>query len=205
MANTIFIDVTELIKAAQKLKGMEKELAESVDQVLNANAVEIATKAKKLAPVDMGGLRGSINPDVSKPLSKSVSVNVFYAPFIEFGTGKYAAAYVGSLPPDWAAMALKFKGKKGGGDYFDFLNNILDWVKRTGLSTVVNSYTGKKVGGKAAKENLVVLAEAIAWSILRKGVKPHPFLFPAYEQQRPQIAKDIAAVVNALIAVKWKM
>ena len=107
----------------------------------------------------------------------------------------YAAAYVPSLPSDWQTFAASYKGK-GNGDYYDFLNAILDWVKRKGLSDVTNSYTGKKVGGKAAIENQVVLAEAIAWSILKKGIKAQPFLYPASQQALPQLTADLKRIFD---------
>ena len=195
MANSIYIDVSQFSKVSEKFKSLEKEIIEKIDSVLDANAEDIATKAKQLAPVDIGGLRNSISADHSKLLEKKIAVNAFYGAYVEFGTGKYAAEYISTLPENWQSFALIFKGK-GKGDYFDFLNAILDWVKRKGLSDITNSYTGKKVGGKAAKENLLVLAEAIAWAIIKNGTHPHPFLFPAYEAQRPKILEDLKKILK---------
>jgi hypothetical protein len=42
------------------------------------------------------------------------------------------------------------------------------------------------------------MAYLIARSILKNGIKPQPFLFPAYEQQRGQILKDIETVLKSL-------
>ncbi len=200
MANAITIDVSEIIKGTQKLKGMEKLIATNINAVLEANTLEIATKAKQLAPVDMGGLRASINPDNSKFLEKRVSVNAYYAPFIEFGTGHYADAYVNSLPDDWVDFARQFKGKKGGGDIYDFFNNILDWIKRKGIVSKQATYSVKsrrRTGNKTQKfEQDLQLAESIAYAILKKGIKQHPFLFPAYEAQRPIILRDVQTTLE---------
>jgi HK97 gp10 family phage protein len=51
----------------------------------------IATDAKRLAPVDTGRLRSSINAQVEfrgTEIRGMVGTAVFYAPFMEFGTGK---------------------------------------------------------------------------------------------------------------------
>ncbi len=194
--SVITIDTSQLSKGAARFNNMSAELADLVDDVLNTNALEMAEKAKQFAPADRGFLRQHISAKTDTFLIKEIVVDAPYAAYVEFGTGKFAAEYVASLPADWQEFALQFKGK-GRGDYFDFLNAILDWVKRKGLSDVTNSYTGKKVGGKAAKENLVVLAEAIAWWILKHGIKQHPFLRPAYKGQLFKLGRDL---VNALKA-----
>jgi Bacteriophage HK97-gp10, putative tail-component len=200
MANALTIDVSEVIKGSEKLKGMEKLIATNINAVLEANALELATKAKQLAPVDMGGLRASINPDNSEFLRKKVSVNAYYAPFIEFGTGHYADQYVNSLPDDWVDFARQFKGKKGSGNIYDFFNNILDWIKRKGIKPTGATYSIKskrRTGTKAQKfEQDVQLAESIAYAILKKGIKQHPFLFPAYELQRPIILRDVKTTLE---------
>jgi hypothetical protein len=72
----------------------------------------------------------------------------------------------------------------------------LDWVKRKGLHHVTNSYTGKKVGGKAAQENLLAVAEAIAFSIIRHGVHPHPFFFQHLPWAREELIKRSENVVK---------
>jgi hypothetical protein len=195
--SSIFIDTNQLSKGAERFKNMSAELASSVDTVLDANVQEMAEKAKQNVPGDRGFLKQMISADTSKFLSKQITVNAPYAAYMEFGTGIYAAQYISTLPENWQSFALLFKGK-GQGDYFDFLNAILDWVKRKGLSNVTNSYTGKKVGGKAAQENLLVLAETIAWSIIKKGVHPHPFLYPAFRDQLPQLELDLDNVLKDL-------
>ena len=112
MADALTIDVTSLVKGSEELKKKLVFLTQQVDDVLTAGASDIATRAKVLAPVDLGGLRSSIAYDVTKPLEKHITVNVGYAAYVEFGTGVYAASAVGKLPADWQEFAAKFKGKK---------------------------------------------------------------------------------------------
>jgi HK97 gp10 family phage protein len=196
MANAVTIDLTGLEKLKERLKAMPKEVAEGVDDVLSANAIAIATKAKELAPVDIGGLRSSIGQDISKPLEKHVTVNAGYAAWVEFGTGSYAADYVGSLPATWREFAMRFKGKTGG-SFADLVNNLEKWVQRN-VTATYSIKTQKRTKTTDEKTRTKQLAYIIAISILKKGIKPHRFLFPAYEQQRGQILDDIVTVLKSL-------
>jgi len=170
-----------------KIEAYDKKTINKIDKILSGNSLECATTAKRLAPTDEGTLKANISANVTTPLIKEVNVNVFYAAYVEFGTGKYAAKYVASLPQEWKDMAMQFKGK-GSGDYYDFLNNILDWVKRKGLAKIKNSYTGKS---STKKDDLLLVAESIAFYIMVNGVRPHPFLLPAYQQQKKQLLEDL--------------
>src|SRR5262245_54979831 len=186
MANeSIYIDTSGFAKISDKLKEMPKVIAETVDKTLNANALEIATEAKRLAPVNIGGLQNSISADNSQLLRKTISVNAGYAAFVEFGTGRYAAQYVSGLPADWQQFALKFKGQKGSGTMQELFAKIIQWVKAKGLHGLTAS--GRSKTGKKAERDILEIAYAITIRILRHGIKKHPFLFPAYEKQRPII------------------
>lgn len=196
MPDALYIDSTGFARITDKLKGMEKAVVESVDSVLNANAIEIATKAKQFAPVDIGGLRSSISPETSELLNKHVTVNANYAAYVEFGTGKYAAAYAGSLPDNWQQFAMQFKGK-GGGGMAEFLKNIEAWVKRN-ITATYSVKSKRQTHTKDEAKRIKQMAYLIARSILKNGIKPQPFLFPAYEQQRGQILKDIETVLKSL-------
>lgn len=214
MINVLTIDLTQFDKLKDRLTNMSKELAEGVDSVLDANAQDIATKAKTLAPVDMGGMRAQIAADNNKYLEKHVTVNAFYAAFTEFGSGAYAAAYVSSLPPTWQEYASSFRGQKGGGTFAEMLINIEKWVKRKGIGATFSTgivHRGRKSGGyysinplkkgrkeRQSKNEVKSIAYAIAVSILKNGIKPQPFLFPSYEQQRPLLIKDVENVLKHL-------
>lgn len=178
-----------------KLKQVEQELQDE----LNAWASICSTEAKVRASknIDRGQLAGSINPKFGK-LEASVTVAVFYAAYVEFGTKKKAAAYVASLPADWKTYAAQFKGK-GGGDYYDFLNSILDWVISKGIANRYSVKTQRKINiklgsGSSDEQRLEQTAYAIALSIIRHGVKPHPYLFPAYEHTVNDLKKNLKAL-----------
>lgn len=53
------------------------------------SAIDVQRRAKQYVPVDTGRLRGSIGYEVDSagvPLWAVVGTNVFYAPYVEFGT-----------------------------------------------------------------------------------------------------------------------
>ena len=180
--SVIYIDTSSIAKGAERFKNMSKELAESVDDVLNANVLEMEEKAKQRAPGDRGFLRQNISADISKPLHKELTVNAFYASYMEFGTGVYAAQYASSLPADWQTFAAQFKGSGGGGTFAEMVKNIAEWVRRKGI---------------ASGNDINSAAYLIARSILINGVKPQPFLFPAYMAQLPQLKKDLDNALKA--------
>lgn len=198
MAGGLYIDASQLGKGSKGFQRLIKELPDRVSDVLNASALEIERNAKRSAPADRGFLRQSISADTSKQLVKHITANAPYAAYMEFGTGKYAAQYVGTLPPDYQTFAMQFKGK-GGGGFKDFIRLLAEWVKRKGLAGTYSVKTKRRTGNKAARkaEDLSV-AYAIAISILRKGVQPHPFMIPALIQQAPKLNRDMATLLNRL-------
>lgn len=127
------------------------------------------------APVDQGKLKGSIS--FSLEGSQAIIVaQTFYAPFIEFGTkGKY-------LPiPGTEAIAQQFQGMKGG-NFQEMLKFIELWVARKGIAGTYSTKTRKRTGGKALQSSQNKSAAfAIALSILKHGLTPHPFFFKQQE------------------------
>jgi len=166
------LEVTGLNEILAKLdvKSMEAD----IQLALNDFGFRVVKEAKTLTPKDEGYLARSINSEPSK-LSITISANTDYAAYIEFGTRKFAAAYVSILPPDWQAFASQFKGSSPG-SFVDFIKRIMAWVKRKGIPETA--------------------AYPIALKILRDGIKPSPFLFPAYEHQRPLLIKDLEALLT---------
>ena len=159
-----------------KLDNLTTALKKDVGDEINASALKIENQAKKLAPVNLGQLRGSINTDMINELTYSVEAKASYAPYVEFGTGPQV-----SVPADFASYAQQFKGKSGG-KFKDMVDALTLWVKRKGVGN------GKNDKG---------LAYVIALSILRKGMRPQPFLIPAYEMEKPKLIKNLNKLFNA--------
>lgn len=151
-----------------KVKKFESDTIKKVADVLNGFAIKTVADAKRNCPIDEGFLARSISANNATPAKLDVSIVVAanYAPFIEFGTRRFAAQYVASLPPLWQQYAASFKGKAGG-SYNDFILRITDWVKRKGI---------------AKGDDIDQIAYLIARKILREGIRPQPFLFPAVQK-----------------------
>jgi hypothetical protein len=162
----------------KKFDTLSKESQSKVQSALNSWADDTATDAKMIASsnsADTGYLMNSIRPVYGNG-GASVVVSAEYAPYVEFGTRKYASSYVGSLPSDWNELASQFKGKSPtGGDFKQFVNNLKEWARRTGKLDPDYAY-------------------AAAQKILREGLKARPFLYPAVLKNLPQLEKDLKEV-----------
>lgn len=163
------IDITGDVNA--KLDEIQKNVIAIVNDELNVFGLETVTSAKQLAPVDEGFLRNSIS-FVKTDLEVEMIVAANYAAYLEFGTRSFAAAYVSTLPATWQEYAASFKGNGGG--FEDYFRNIMEWVKRKGIDP------------KAAYP--------IAISILRKGIRPHPFLYPAVEENLIKLKQNLSTI-----------
>lgn len=174
-----------------KSKSIEKDVADE----LNAWAVSTVTEAKKNCPVDEGFLRNSIasNFATKDNLKAEITVGANYAAYIEFGTRKFAANYVGSLPKEWKEMAARFKGGGGKkGSFYEFLLVIVQWVKRKGITGTYSVKTQRRTGKKSNFDSEdMSAAYPIALSILRKGIKPQPYLFPAVMKTKEKLIERI--------------
>ena len=140
--------------------------------VTNSTAEDIANQAKLRAPVDQGQLRQSIGKTTAR-VGYNVSfvfANTPYAAFVEFGTGARV-----SIPKGFEKMASEFKGKKSG-NFDSFLDAIRGWCQTHGIDPK--------------------LAYIIAVSILRKGLKPQPFLIPSYLEGIQQYPKTLRKVLE---------
>ncbi|MEP6513494.1 MAG: HK97 gp10 family phage protein [Parafilimonas sp.] len=201
MNDFITIDVSQFTNLGSNLTLLKDKIGQVVDDVLNAGAQDIARAAKDRAPKNFGGagLTGSISAVNDIFLEKHITANKFYAPFMEFGTGKYAAAEVSKLPADWQTYAAKFRQEEKTGTFEQLLKNITEWVERKGITAIysVKTQRRKKVNADETKR-IKQVAYLIARSIVINGVRPHPFMFPAYEENRPLIIKKVETAIKGL-------
>lgn len=163
-----------------KIEGLEKTLARfdmkkfepQVQTCFDRFGLRVEFGAKQMAPVDEGRLKGSIFQQPGR-LSSTVGASANYASFVEFGTRRFAAAYVATLPADWRAFANQYRGT-GSGTFQEFVMNLMGWCKRHGISD------------KAAYP--------IALKILREGMKPQPYLYPAFNTNKDLLLKELNAI-----------
>jgi HK97 gp10 family phage protein len=179
--------ITILVKGLkQTIDGIDTFINKSrteLAQAMNEFAVNTETDAKRLAPVDEGYLRNSISHNVKitdKEIIAEVLVNAEYAAYVEFGTRSFAAKYVASLPADWQTFAAQFKGKAGG-TVEEMLMRLTQWVKRKGFAAQLTK-SGNASKSKSSIEQQESAAYVIALRILQNGIKPHPYLYPAYDK-----------------------
>ncbi len=73
---------------------------EAVEKALNVIGLVAERYAKELCPVDTSRLKNSISHEVDEN-TVYVGTNVEYAPYVEFGTGKFAEGG-GGRPTPWS-------------------------------------------------------------------------------------------------------
>lgn len=189
-------DIKGFDKLQAKIAALPKDLQEEVVGEIQAwgndvNAEQLGLISQQKIQ-DLGALQQNTKA-VPKPDGVELISNVYYAPYIEFGTGAKV-----QVPAELNDYASQFRGKKRG-DYFDFLNAILDWVKRKGITATYNVKTRRKTNTKADKDRLLNVAQAIADSILRNGIAPRPYFFPPYFRKRKDLTNRINAVISRAI------
>jgi len=175
----ITLNVEEFSKIYQRFKQLDQVAKTEIKNEFNSSALKIQATAKRLAPVNFGNLRNSIvltQEGDQNDFVFTIAARAKYAPYVEFGTGSKV-----SVPSNYAEYAAKFKGQKGG-SFKEMIEALMLWVKRKGIAN-----------GKNQKS----IAYAIAISILRRGIRPQPFLIPAFEQEKKNLIKRIKNVLDA--------
>ena len=166
--------------------------AESETKVALTNfAKNTETEAKRLAPKNESRLWNSINGTVDGFTAK-ITVTADYAAYLEFGTRKFAARYVATLPQDWQSYAATFRGK-GGGTFDQFIQDIMQWVRQKGIGGL-KTKSGRTSESKSSFDAMQQAAYAIALNILQNGIRPQPFVYPAVTKNTPVLAADIKKV-----------
>lgn len=195
MASGVLVKVEGLGKVLKKIGSIPRNVAEKTDEVMLKTSSGFVERAVNAAPVDQGILRQGISYQRLAEMEYEIVSSAFQSPFIEWGTRTRM-----KVPADQTAYAQQFAGRTGGGDYYDFLNAILDWVKRKGIASRFSVKTRRvQKHTKADDERLIETAQAIANSIIRHGIHPHPFFFPQLPLAQEQLKKGVAeAVKNAL-------
>jgi len=197
MPQGLYIDARQLTKGAKAFEQLTKQLPGRVSDVLNASAKEIVRVAKRNAPADRSDLKKGIESTNTDPLEKHITSRAPYSAYIEFGTGKYAAQYVGSLPADYQTFAAQFKK----GRRWPPIDLIKEWILRKGIVATFSIKTHRRVGtgkSKSEQERAAQMAFVIARSIFINGVHPHPFMIPALINQQPKLIKDMQRLLNTL-------
>ena len=159
-------------KVMAELRAKKKGIDKQIDDITQANAIEMAGDATKRAPEAFGKLKQSITYEKLAELKWRASSNKEYAGFMEFGTGTKV-----QVPAEFSDMAKSFQSG-GKGNFKQALENIKLWCKKKGIDE------------KAAYPILL--------SILRVGVNPQPFFYPAWVATKKRYVKDLENLLKTL-------
>lgn len=159
-------------KVIFELRAKKKGIDKQIDDITQANAIEMAGDATKRAPEAFGKLKQSISYSKVADLKWKANTNKVYAAYMEFGTGTKV-----QIPAEFSDMAKSFQSG-GKGNFKQALENIKLWCKKKGIDE------------KAAYPILL--------SILRVGVNPQPFFYPAWVVTKKRYVKDLENLLKTL-------
>lgn len=167
------LKVTGNKAVAKMLEDFGKEGREIVEDEIVSTAHEMSSKAVNQAPSDTGTLRNSAYVEFDKQaILAEVGFNSSYAAFMEFGTKSKV-----QVPAGWEDIASEFRNQKFN-NLVDFEEAITAWVRRNGI-----------------EESAVY---PIMMKILRIGVEPQPFLYPAFISSTKDLMNNINKGLNGL-------
>lgn len=169
------ISIKGVEKLLNQIKKREALIWPTVIQVVNEYVDLMIADAKANAPEDLGDVKSSIGKEANGELRVVFFVGSAHGAIQEFGTLGYV-----DVPPELEEEAQKFKGYKGG-DFEEFLEAIRAWCQRKGIDE------------KAAYP--------IAVNILRKGLKPQPFFYPAYLKYKDKMLQEIDTRLQKLLNI----
>lgn len=161
MAQQAVTGVSDLIQRLTRTGDQGSRIAKASVSVI---ADMIVADAKRNAPADLGTIRQNIGQNTIQDGEKVTATIFSAAPesaFQEFGTGGKV-----DVPTEMAEIALTFKGKSGG-SFIEFVKALTDWLRRHGID--------EKAAYPAARK------------ILLQGLKPQPFLYPAYVANKSKL------------------
>ena len=158
------------LKEVERLLGDKgrKAVIREIEDEIKTTAERIESLAKQKAPVDMGGLRASIQSEGDGLIWK-VAANEEYSGYVEFGTKTKV-----SVPPEMQEEAEKFKS--GRTSEVSFRAAIEGWVRRKGLPP-------EAVWPIMAK-------------ILGVGIEPKPFMYPAFKEGTKDLQKHVNEAIQ---------
>lgn len=188
-------EITGLPELLSKFALLGAEGSRMANAVLNVTADQIVAQAKQNAPAAFGKIRQGIVKSQVADLRVMVASTAPESAFQEFGTGGRV-----DVPAEMADIAAQFKGASGGGMQA-FIISLIDWIKLRGLTNTYSVAT-RKVATKGTSDQTTQLAWAIAKKILRDGLQPQPFLYPAYIAGTSQLVPKLQTALQELLKSK---
>lgn len=164
-----------------------------VNAELRGAAMEFVAGAKKDLAAQ-GGNKGQLLRSIAyKPdgeMAYEISANVFYAPYIEFGTKKKFDPYPGT-----EQFAAQYRGVKRSSP-LKLIEAIRIWVADKNIGATYSVKTKRKV--RQTKKEKDTIAFLIARSIYRNGISPKPFFFKQITPVRDRLMVRLKTVLNGI-------
>lgn len=201
MGATVSVDVSQLMAKLATLSSEGNRISKAIVQ---SSGDLIVAEAKANAPADLGAIRqGIVKDEMADGFIAQITATAPESPFQEFGTGGKV-----NVPEEMSDVASQFIGYKGG-DMAAFIKALVDWIKRHGINRVYSVKTHRISKAKTAKlssqlgygsvdEMDTQTAWAIAKTILRDGLRPQPFLYPAWLKFSSQLKDKLQAELTRL-------
>lgn len=177
MIKTKVIGGDKLLKKFQKMGDVaEGEFKKVVDDTAIYAHSQAIGYINSNVSTGTGHLKQSMYVDTSLPDSAIVGNRAEYAGYVEFGTGKQV-----SVPTEFSNLASAIRSNPT--DSFEMgLRKIKDWCKMRGID--------------------IKAAYPIFMSILRNGVRPRPFFYPAYLDAKRYMKEESEKALKKLAKTK---
>lgn len=178
----IIVKITDT--SSKALQNLAANLVEEVESETYALTFEFNNKVQQnIRNLGFAGATGELQGSAYVTETKDgyeTGVSAKHAAYVEFGTGAQV-----SIPNDPILQQLAAEAKnQEKGSFATFLEKIKEWMKRAGVHAA---------DGKDDE-----LAYLICVSILHKGLKPRPFLYPAVVWAEAEFPKRIENVIKQL-------
>lgn len=180
MAKGFTLELEGLRDVLKDIQNIADDIKEEIDIEMESKVTEMEAIARRNAPDDIGFLRSKITKNRAGLLDYELISQAFYSPYLEFGTKTYV-----KVPSGLENYAAQFRGK-GKGSMKEFIDNLAKWAKRKGIA----------VEGKNKEKAYRNFARYLAIIILKRGIKPQPFFFPAIFAVRPKMIENIKNILN---------
>lgn len=174
---SFYVDVKKgKFKAA--MKALSEPAQNAIEQALLSGGRMVADDAKKLAPA--GKIPNNISYILQNSGTKEAVVKVglpkkiFWGHFVEFGTSGHEIEPVKKSALSWAPRIGKF----------EFANKKGKTVKKTAYRKADGTYTLDKGEARITVK-----------SVEHPGGPAKPFLFPAYNQNKPKVKEKLADAI----------
>jgi hypothetical protein len=165
------LEITGVKELADRFKRLPVNARDELRALINGAALQVHNEAKRNCPVDMGGLRASIQLKyygLGRNFVGEITTTSGYGAFVEFGTGPLGrSTYPGRLPEGYV---------HGPGGKMPPLRVIKEWCHR------------KKIPERAAY--------VIARKIGKNGLRARPYMGPAFDRAM----KDFETQLNGLLS-----